>query len=161
MWSSSWDPVVSVLLGIKLSLVVAGVGGDPEPWVFSSQWCKLEGTPASFGSFWSPCLAGRWERCCCLPPQQNLEIASFPICTIAMYYHKIWILYLVWMINPLLFNSIWQIFMLNSLLHQILGYSRVFSEEWLITKVQDQCNNISRTLCIICTQSHGKVIHWS
>jgi hypothetical protein len=46
----SWDPEiigVSELLGVKLFLSVAGVGGDPEPWVCTKHRCKLEGTRAS------------------------------------------------------------------------------------------------------------------
>ena len=38
---------MSELLGVKLSLGVAGVGGDPEPWVCSRQRYKLEGTCTS------------------------------------------------------------------------------------------------------------------
>ena len=38
---------MSELLGVKLSLGVAGVGGEPEPWVCSGHRCKLEGTCAS------------------------------------------------------------------------------------------------------------------
>jgi hypothetical protein len=38
---------VSELLGVKLSLGVAGVCGDPEPWVCSRQRYKLEGTCTS------------------------------------------------------------------------------------------------------------------
>lgn len=38
---------MSKLLGIKLSLHVAGVGGKPETLVCSRYRCKLEGTHAS------------------------------------------------------------------------------------------------------------------
>ena len=38
---------MSELLGVKLSLGVAGMGGEPEPWVCSGHRCKLEGTCAS------------------------------------------------------------------------------------------------------------------
>ena len=38
---------MSELLGIKLSLGVAGLFGEPDPWVFSGHRCKLEGTCAS------------------------------------------------------------------------------------------------------------------
>jgi hypothetical protein len=35
---------VSELPGVKLTLGVAGVGGEPEPWVSSGHRYKLEGT---------------------------------------------------------------------------------------------------------------------
>lgn len=38
---------MSELLGIKLSQGVAGEGKEPEPWVCSRNWYKLEGTHAS------------------------------------------------------------------------------------------------------------------
>ena len=38
---------MSELLEAKLSLVVAGVGGESEPWFCSGHLCKLEGTCAS------------------------------------------------------------------------------------------------------------------
>ena len=38
---------MSELLGVKLSLGVAGVGGESEPWFCSGHLCKLEGTCAS------------------------------------------------------------------------------------------------------------------
>ena len=47
MSPSSCNPVVSEFLEVKLSLGVAGVGCDPEPWVFSRYMYKLEGTHSS------------------------------------------------------------------------------------------------------------------
>ena len=38
---------VSELLGVKISLDVAEVGAEPDPWVCSRHRCKLEGTCAS------------------------------------------------------------------------------------------------------------------
>ena len=41
------------VLGVKLSLGVAGVGEEPEPWVFSGHRCKLKGIHVS-----------GWVGCC-------------------------------------------------------------------------------------------------
>lgn len=38
---------VSELLGVNLSQDVAGMDGEPEPWICSRNWCKLEGSSAS------------------------------------------------------------------------------------------------------------------
>jgi hypothetical protein len=38
---------MSEFLGVKVSLGVAGVGEEPEPWVCSGHRCKMEGTHAS------------------------------------------------------------------------------------------------------------------
>ena len=62
---------MSELLGVKVLLGVAGMGGEPEPWVCSGHRCKLEGT---FASSWEgicvslvpcegPSYAGCWKRC--------------------------------------------------------------------------------------------------
>ena len=49
---------MSELLEVKLSLYVAGVGGEPEPWVCSVHRYKLEGT----------CASGRAVFCASLVP---------------------------------------------------------------------------------------------
>jgi hypothetical protein len=62
------------LMGVKLSLGVAGVGGELEPWVCSGQRCNLEGTSAlGWAGVCFPAFcrglsyAGCWKRCMASP----------------------------------------------------------------------------------------------
>ena len=66
---------VAELLGVKLSLVVAVVGGELELWVPSRNRCKMEGMCVSgrvgvssyFPGPWRcPSYAGCWGRFCVL-----------------------------------------------------------------------------------------------
>lgn len=67
----SCDPIVSELLGVKLSLGVAGLGREAA-WVCSEHRCKLEGNCASDQAWFCvslipvghPSYAACWGSCC-------------------------------------------------------------------------------------------------